>query len=92
MEPITLKQLKDLAQEKLVFELVAERRPNGQGYMLIARTRRGDLVLTTNRSPGPRLFKTLDSLINETDKLSIRKVTVLSIDPRLRALRAASTQ
>lgn len=87
MEPITFSLLKELAHARMVFELVAERRPNRQGYMLIARTRRGDRVLVTRRTPGPRLFKTLDALITQTDKLPIRNVTVVGLDPRLRSLR-----
>ena len=86
MEPITFAYLQELADAKFVFELVAERRPNGQGYMLIARTRRGDCVLATNQRPGPRLFKTLDALIRQTDKLPIRNVTVIGLDPKLRSL------
>ena len=90
MKLIPFSLLREMAEAKLIFELVAERRPNGQGYMLIARTRKGDHVLTATRSPGPRHFKSLDTLINETDKLGIRNVTVVSFDPRLVSLRRST--
>lgn len=87
LKPIRLGVLKEFAQAKMIRELVAEKQHSKLGYHLIIRLRTEDRVLSTNRSIAPRLFKTLEAVAIEANKLKITEFSVVGIGPQPRSLR-----